>query len=246
MGNIWIIARREYKAFFSSFTAYLVAFIILLTVGGVIFASLYYSLNTFGQVPPPTVQSIIGPMMFVLVFACPAFSMRLISEEQRLGTLELLLTAPLRDWELVVGKWLGSFLFVATIVATTLIFPIFLNLVISPGIDQGPMITGYLGILLVSAAFLGLGVAISSLFSNQVAAYITTIAIIVFFWWIIGMFSQVLGAGSTLLQYLDLSGHFYDELFNGLINLSSVVYYASFTAFSLFLGSMIVETRRWR
>ena len=246
MSNIWIIARREYKSFFSTFTAYLVAFVILLTVGGVVTASLYYSLNTFGQVPPPTVQTIIGPMMFVLVFACPAFSMRLISEEQRLGTLELLLTAPLRDWELVVGKWLGSFLFVATIVATTLIFPFFLNLVTSPGIDQGLMITGYLGVLLVSASFLGLGVAISSLFNNQVAAYITTIAIIVFFWWILGMFAQVLGAGSTLLQYLDLSAHFYNELFGGLINLSSIVYYLSFTASTLFLGSVIVETRRWR
>jgi ABC-2 type transport system permease protein len=96
----------------------------------------------FGQIPPPDVQVVIGPAAFLLVFACPAFTMRLLSEEQRLGTIELLLTAPVRDAELVIGKWLGSFMLVFTILAVTLIYPAGLNLMINHGIDQGLMIIG--------------------------------------------------------------------------------------------------------
>ncbi len=247
MRNIWIIASREYRNYFSGITAYLFAFVMLLVVGGVFYASLYATMQSFGQYPPPGVEVVTGPMMFVLVFACPAFTMRLLSEEQRQGTIELLLTAPLRDWELVLGKWLGSFLMVATFVAITLIYPLTLQLITKPGIDQGPLVSGYLGVLLVSAVFLGIGVAISSLFNNQVASFLVTFVVIVLFWWIFSMFAQVGGAqASAIVKYLDLSGHFYDNLYTGVIDLSSVVYMLSVTAFSLLLGTVSIETRRWR
>jgi ABC-2 type transport system permease protein len=161
MRNIWTIAKREYKAFFSSFTAYLFAFVTLLVVGIVVTSSVLYTIDSFGQAEPPSVQVVVGPVMFLLVFACPAFSMRLLSEEQRLGTMELLLTAPVRDIELVIGKWLGSFLFVITLIAVTWIYPITLNIIISPGIDQGLLLAGYLGLVLVAGVFLALGVAVS-------------------------------------------------------------------------------------
>jgi ABC-2 type transport system permease protein len=183
--------------------------------------------------------------MFLLVFACPAFTMRLLSEEQRLGTIELLLTAPVRDVELVVGKWLGSFLMVFTLVAATLIYPFALNLLTSPGIDQGLMIGGYVGLLLVSAVFLSIGVAVSSLFSNQVASYIVTFFIVVIFWWILAILAQA-GEGSSLLRFLDLSSHFYDDMMQGVISLRGVVYFICLTAGFLMLGTMSIETRRWR
>lgn len=244
MRNIWTIANREYKAYFTSFTAYLFAFVMLLVVGIVITTSILYTMDSFGQTQPPTVQVVIGPVMFLLVFSCPAFSMRLLSEEQRLGTMELLLTAPVRDLELVVGKWLGSFLFVITLIAVTWIYPVALNFIISPGIDQGLLLGGYLGLVLVAGVFLAIGVAISSFFSNQVASYIITFGVIVIFWWIFGILGQV-GGGSEFINFLDMGTQFYDIFYRGIIDLSGVVYFLSLMAVSLLIGSVSIETRRW-
>ena len=245
MRNIWTIAKREYKAYFSSLTAYLFAFIMLLVVGFFTTENIIYSMNMFGQVPPPDVQVVIGPVVFLLVIVCPAFTMRLLSEEQRLGTIELLLTAPVRDAELVVGKWLGSFLMVLTLIAITLIYPMALNVMTSPGIDQGLMISGYLGLLLVSAVFLSIGVAVSSLFSNQIASFIVTLGVVIVLWWIFGIISQV-GGGNPVVSFLDLASHFYNDLMQGVISLRGVVYALCLTAGFLTLGTVSVETRRWR
>jgi ABC-2 type transport system permease protein len=247
MHNIWTIARREYQYYFASPIAYVLALFVFIVVGAIFAASLVYTLQSFGQAPPPGVQVVTGPLMFMLVFVCPALTMRLLSEEQRLGTLELLLTAPVRDWELVVGKWLGAFLFVLSIVAVTFVYPVVLNMLVEPGIDQGPIVSSYLGVLLVSAAFLGIGVAISSLFSNQVVSFIATFIVLIIFWWLLSIFTQVGGEGSgEVLRYLDLSSHFYNRMMAGVIELSNVVYMVSLTALALFLGSVSVEMRRWR
>lgn len=247
MRNIWTIALREYKYYFASPIAYVVAFLILIVIGGLFTVSLYFTLESFGQMPPPGVQVVTGPLMFMLVFACPALTMRLLSEEQRLGTMELLLTAPVRDFELVVGKWFGSFLFVLTIIGITVGYPMVLNWLVEPGIDQGPFISGYLGVILVSAAFLAIGVAISSLFSNQVVSFISTFVVLMFVWWLIGIFAQVSGPGAgDILRYIDFSRHFYENFIIGLIELGNVVYLLSVTALALFLGSVSVEMRRWR
>lgn len=247
MRNIWTIASREYKAYYNSFTMYLFTFFILLVIGGVMVASLLFALNSFGSTPPPGVQVVTGPLIFMLIFACPAFTMRLLSEETRLGTIELLLTAPVRDAELVVGKWLGSFLFVLTLIAISAIYPLILHTIVDPGIDQGPLISGYLGVILASAAFLAIGVAVSSLFSSQVASYITTFGVIVLFWWITGIVSQAAsGATGAIFQYLDMATHFYDNLYRGVVQLSSVVFFLSLTALALVLGTVSVESRRWR
>jgi len=247
MLNIWTIAKKEYKAYFNSFTAYLFAFFILLVIGGVVIVSLLSAITGFGSIPPPGVQVVTGPLIFMLIFACPAFSMRLISEETRLGTMELLLTAPVRDVELVVGKWLGSFLFVLTLIAISWVYPIILNFITEPGIDQGPLVTGYIGLALVSAAFLAIGVAVSSWFGNQVASYITAFGIIVLFWFVVGILGQsASGSMASVFQYMNMSSHYYDSMYRGVIQLSSVVYYLSFTVAALVLGSVSVESRRWR
>lgn len=247
MFNIWTIARREYKAYFGSPVAYIVAFLILAVVGGLFTASIFFTMQGMGQVPPPGVQVVTGTLMFVLVFASPALTMRLLSEEQRLGTMELLMTAPVRDYELVVGKWLGAFLFVLTIIALTIFYPLVLNALVDPGIDQGTLISGYFGVILISGAFLAIGVAISSLFTNQVASFLGTFGVLIFFWWIFAIMAQV-GGGTTaeVMRYLDFSGKFYDNLIQGLVELSDVVYILCVTALALLLGSVSVEMRRWR
>jgi ABC-2 type transport system permease protein len=204
-------------------------------------------MQAMGQAPPPGVQVITGTLMFVLVFASPALTMRLLSEEQRLGTMELLLTAPVRDWELVVGKWLGAFLFVLTVIALTIFYPLVLNALVDPGIDQGILISGYLGVILVAGAFLAIGVAISSLFTNQVASFLATFGVLIFFWWIFAILAQVSGTGTgEVMRYLDISAKFYDNLIQGLVELGDLVYLLSVTALALFLGSVSVEMRRWR
>jgi ABC-2 type transport system permease protein len=243
MRNIWTIARREYKLYFSTPAAYMVAFMILLVLGVIFYANLSAAAL---QQTAPTVEVVIGPFITLLLFGTPAITMRLIAEEQRMGTIELLLTAPVRDYEMILGKWLGGFLFMLTLIAVTWVFPLILNAMVDPGIDQGPLLSGYLGLVLISASLVAIGVAVSAFFSNQIAAFFATIGVYLILW-LVSLPSQSLGAfGSSFLSYLDFSEHFYNTLYMGIIDLRDIVYYVSLTALALFLGSVVVETRRWR
>ncbi len=243
MRNIWVIARREYKLYFATPAAYLVAFMLLLILGVIFYANI---INAQLQQVAPGVEVVLGPMVTLLLFATPAITMHLIAEEQRMGTIELLLTAPVRDYELVIGKWLGGFLFLLTILAVTWVYPIILNLIVDPGIDQGPLVSGYFGVVLICSALVAIGVAVSTLFSNQIAAFFATLGVFLLLW-LIGLPSQALGAfGGDLVGYLDFSEHFFSTLYRGVIDLSDIVYYLSITGLGLFLGSLFVETRRWR
>ncbi len=143
MRNIWTIAVREYKHYFISPVAYAVSFVILLILGILFYANI---LAASFQGGAPGVQIVVGPLVTLILFTTPALTMNTLAEEQKSGTLELLLTAPVRDFEIVVGKWLGGFLFLLTVLLISWIFPIILNMLISPGIDQGELITGYLGL----------------------------------------------------------------------------------------------------
>jgi ABC-2 type transport system permease protein len=249
MRNIWIIAKREFDHYFISPIAYVVAFMILLTIGIIFAINIYFfiqnALQSYGQVPD--ISPITGAFGFLLVLSIPAITMRLVADEARMGTLELLLTAPVRDFELVAGKWLGGFLFILTIIAVTLVYPLILNGLVSPGIDQQLVMSSYLGVILVAASFLALGVGISAVFTNQVAAFFVTLSTFVFLWWLIGFPAQVLqGSASEVFRYLDMKTHFYDALNLGSIKLADLVYFFSLIALGLFVGTTAIETRRWR
>ena len=251
MRNIWTIARREYKAYFSSPIAYVVVFMILIAVGGLFVLNIVYSVaqsqTLWFPSPPPDAGIITGPLAFLLVLSTTALTIRLLAEEQRSGTLELMLTAPVRDWELIVGKWLGALLFVMTILGVTLvIYPTTLNLMVEPGIDKGIVFTGYLGVLLATAAFLAIGVAASAMFNNQVAVFFTNFGLFIVLWWLIGIPASVFPVGGQVFYYLDFSAHFLDTMRNGIIALSDIVYYLSLTALGLFMGSVAIEIRRWQ
>jgi len=249
MRNIWIIAKREYDHYFISPIAYVVGFMILLVVG-IIFAMtiLYFMQNAFqlfGQAPEIT--QITGAFGFLLVLTIPALTMRLLADEARMGTLELLLTAPVRDFELVAGKWLGGLLFVLTILAITIVYPIILDNLVTPGIDWQLTLSSYLGVILLAASFLALGVGISAVFTNQIAAFFLTLSIFVFLWWLVGFPAQILqGPASEVFRYLDMQSHFYDGFNRGIIYLTDVVYFFSLIALGLFIGTTAVEIRRWR
>jgi ABC-2 type transport system permease protein len=246
MKNIWTIASREYNLYFSSPVAYMVAFAIYLVLGIFFFLNLQVASAQQGYVPGAEIT--MAPLATMLVLVIPAITTRLLAEERRLGTIELLLTAPVRDWELVVGKWLGALFLLLTIIALTLVYPLLLNQIVSPGIDQGPLLSGYLGLMLLTAALVAVGVFVSSLFSNQIAAFVATMGAVIFLWWVVSPIAQVAGPlakSSTLISYLDFSGHFYNNLLQGVIDLKDVVFYLSVTALALLFGTVSVETRRW-
>lgn len=249
MRNIWIIAKREYNHYFISPIAYVVAFMILLTIGIIFAINIFYfmqnAFQSFGQAPD--VSPITGAFGFLLVLSIPALTMRLLADEARMGTLELLLTAPVRDFELVAGKWLGGLLFILTILAVTLVYPLILNSLVTPGIDQQLVISSYLGVILVAAAFLALGVGISAMFTNQVAAFFITLSVFVLLWWLIGFPAQVLqGSGGELFRYLSMQSHFYEAFNIGNIYLTDIIYFVSLIALGLFIGTTAIEIRRWR
>lgn len=259
MRNIWTIAKREYDHYFISPIAYVVAFLILFTIGLIFAINLYYYIQNAFQFGggTPDISSITGAFGFLLVLSIPALTMRLLADEARMGTLELLLTAPVRDFELVAGKWLGGFLFILSVLTVTLIYPIILNglvfgsvtilpPLVTPGIDRQLMFSSYLGVILVAGSFLALGVGISAIFTNQIAAFFVTLSTFVFLWWLIGFPGNVLqGSAGDIFRYLSMQTHFYEAFNQGRIQLTDIVYFVSLIALGLFTGTTAIEIRRW-
>ncbi len=247
MRNIWTIAKREFVNYFTSPIAYTIALLFLTIIGLIFILNIFaYTSNPLGFGDAPDTRMVTGPMAFLLILAIPALTMRLLADEVRMGTMELLLTAPVRDFELVAGKWFGAFLFMLVLIAITLVFPFLLDQLVRPGIDQVLMVSGYLGIILTTAALLALGVGFSAMFSNQVAAFFATISVFVVLWWLIGAPAGILPVGGDFFRYLDLSSQVYDNFNAGIIKLSSIVYFLSLTGLGLLIGATAVEIRRWR
>jgi ABC-2 type transport system permease protein len=245
MRNVWTIAKKELKADFISPVAYVVIFTIVLTLSIFFYSEVYYTVSTQGSAPD--IQVVFQLLVFPLLFlAVPAITMRSITEENKMGTIELILTAPVRDWELIVGKWLGSLFFFIIMLAITWFYPLVLNPMVSPGIDQGVLISGYLGLVLLISAMCAVGVFVSSLFSNQIASLFTTLLIIIVFW-IISYPGQLMsGWGGDVLRYLSMPDHFSNTFQVGIIELKDVIFYLSITALGLFLGTITIESRRWK
>lgn len=248
MRNIWTIAKREYKMYFVSPVAYAVAFLFLIVMGWFFFSGMMDAIiNSVYQSYAPTVQMVVGPMVTLFLFTMPAITMGSLAKEQSSGTMELLLTSPIRDAELVVGKWLGSFLFMLTLLAITLLYPVALNFMVEPGIDQGLMVSGYLGLALMLSSLLAIGVAISALFNNQIVVFVVNLAVVLLVWLIqpTGSTGTASGLGYQILQNLNFIDHYID-FYRGTIGLSNLAYYLSLTGLALMLGTVFVESRRWR
>ena len=248
MRNIWTIARREYKLYFISPVAYAVAFLFLIVMGWFFFSGMMeIIINSVYQSYTPTVQMVISPMVTLFLFSIPAITMGTIAQEQRMGTFELLLTLPVKDAELVIGKWLGSFLFLLSLLMLTLVYPIALNFMVDPGIDLGLVVSGYLGLILFIGALLAIGVAVSSLFNNQIVVFLVNLAVVLLIWLVrsVSPMGTTAGLGADILQNINYIEH-YLNFYRGMISLTDVVYYLSLTGLALLLGTVFVESRRWR
>lgn len=247
MNNIWTIAKREYDNYFNGPLAYVVMLAVLLPMS-IYFSLLLFYANQqalFGGGIVPDVAPINGLFVFLMIFLSPALTMRLLSDEARMGTLELLLTAPVRDSELVIGKWLGAMLFVLTLLGITLIYPIVLNNFVDPSIDWMVVIASYIGMILLFAAMLALGVGVSAIFTNQFAAFFVTLGILFFLYFMIGLPAGLLPQSGEVFNYLSIQNH-YDQMNTGTVTLGGIVYYLSLIAFGLFAGTTAIEIRRWR
>jgi ABC-2 type transport system permease protein len=244
MRNIWTIAKREFNAYFNSPVAYVLAAMVLVVCGIVMALNISYAMQNPGFAP--TGDTVTGVIIFMLVFAVPALTMRLLADETRLGTIELLLTRPVRDIEVVTGKWLGAMLFILTLLAFTLIYPLLLNTMVDPGIDFGLVWAGYIGLILASGGLVAIGILISSLFSNLVAAFLATMGSFVVIWFLLGAPAQMAtGQVAEFFRYVDYRGHFL-TLSRGVLELTDILYYASAIVIFLVMSSVSLETRRWR
>lgn len=243
MRNLWTIAKREFNMYFVSPVAYAVAVAFLLVLG-LIFA------NTLAQAVkqnfPPQPTQILGLFVTLMLFLSPALTMRLMAEEQRSGTLELLLTAPVREWELVTGKWLAAFGFIAMLIFATGLYAFITNAYTTPGIDTGTLLAAYSGLLLMCGAMLAVGVFVSSLFANQIAAFFATMAVLLGLWLINLPWQDATGPLAEVMNYLALPDHFYNNFYRGAVDLADAVYFISLAVFFIFLAARTVESRRWR
>jgi len=258
MRNAWTVAKREFVHYFVSPIAYAVGFMILGILGLLFFVNVDLSSqqNAFGGGgAQASMDYVFSPLLSLLLFFVPVLTMRLLSEEQNKGTLELLLTSPIREWELVLGKWLGAWFFGLCLVGSTAIYALVLYAYGSP--DPGPMATGFLGLALVIGALLAIGVFASSLTGNLIVSVAIGYAFALMIW-IIGYAAQALQglasgasggvatAAVTVLKYIDFSGHFQDTFGRGLINTTDIIYFVSVIVLALFFATRVVETRRWQ
>jgi ABC-2 type transport system permease protein len=255
MRNIWTIAWKEFKLYFGTPIFYIIGTLIFLFLG-IVFAM--DIVQTVGNTSSPQTldgQIMLGPLLTLLLFATPAITMRLVAEENSLGTIELMLTAPVRDSELIIGKWLGGTMFASVLVGLTWIYPIFLQAITKPdGIDQGPLVSSYLVILLLAAALVAIDVCVSSPFKNVTAGFFAGLVVSLGLW-LSGLISSALtnagGTGGTslwgtILQYTDFTSHFYNTAYAGRLDLKDIVFYVSIIVLMLFFATRIIESRRWR
>jgi len=236
MNNIVAIAWKELKAYFASPVAYVVT-AFFLVINGYLF-----SLILIGS-REATLRYLFQNAAFVLVLTAPILTMRLLAEEQRMGTIELLLTAPIRDWEMVVGKFTGAMALYTVMLALTLIYPVILfSLGGNP--DRAPIATGYLAMWLMGGGFLAAGLFFSALTQNQVVAAFLSFVFLLILWVIDAMRQVVTGLLADIFGYLASYGHF-AELLKGVVDTKDLIYFVSVIVAFLFLTTRVVETRRW-
>jgi ABC-2 type transport system permease protein len=181
-------------------------------------------------------------VMVILLFTLPLITMRTYAEEKRAGTMELLLTSPITDLQIVAAKFIGAMTLVAAMLAVTLPHVLLLFWFSKP--EVLPIFTTYLGFFLMSGCFVAVGLFISSLTKNQIVAGMATFAVFLMLW-IIGWMGTFWPAGQALLQYLSIIGHF-EDFTRGVLDTKHLVYYGTFILFGLFLTMRSVETERWR
>ena len=244
MRNTTTIALKELKSYLTSPMAYIVTAIYLVLTGT--FFTMYLRINNYNDT---SIRGYTDPSdsfgqwsIFLLMLFAAVLTMRLVAEEKKLGTWELLLTAPVRDTEVILGKFLGSLAVLVGMLALTLYYPLLLVLFGDP--DIGPIATSYLGLFLLGGASLAVGMFASSLTSNQIVSAVVA-GVILFALWFAGMIANfVPEAWGEVLNHLSFSYNFSNFVI-GIIDTRAIVYYLSVIVLFLYLAIRSLETSRW-
>jgi ABC-2 type transport system permease protein len=254
MNNILAIAHKELRGYFASPIAYIVLGLFALQFGYWFYALLLFfdrqsmqmmamggggTANVNEQLINPAFQN----TMVVFLFILPMVTMRTYAEEKRSGTIELLLTAPLTDFQIIMGKFLGAMGLYASMLAITVIHMGVLFALGNP--EWLPIVTSYVGMLLMGGCFVSLGLFISSTTKNQIVAGMITFIVFLMLWVINWVASFMGPTTQAVLNYLSFTDHLSDFM-RGVIDTKHVVYYLSFIAFGLFLTMRSVDSERWR
>lgn len=236
MKNVWAVAVREMRSYFLSPLAYVVI-ALFLALSGYLFALI------LANGKEASLRGLIQNVSVLFLFIVPAITMRLLAEEQSTGTVELLLTNPVQEWEIVTGKFVASMLLLLTILVLTLLFPVFLYVFGSP--DTGPIITGYVGVILQAGAFMAVGLFASSLTKNQIIAAILAFAFLLILW-LSDNLGQFVGGGlGTIISYLSVITHF-QSFPTGVIQTNDVIYYLTLVLAGIVLSTLALQSRRYR
>lgn len=251
--NIRYIASKEVRTYFASPMAYVVAAAFLAITG------FFFVASVSGPFSEATIRGFTAGAIFFMIFLSPALTMRLLAEEQKLGTLELLLTSPLREIEIVIGKFIASFVILLIMLALTLYYVVVLFIYGVP--DVGPILTGYLGMILYGSATLAVGLAASAITSNQLVALVVGAGILTALTVTDFIAQRVSGIAAHVLNGFQLgssfsnldihnfgvaqSGHFADFA-RGIVSIQDVTYYIALTGVFLLTTVVLLEARRWR
>jgi ABC-2 type transport system permease protein len=252
----WLpVFKKEMRLYFGSPVAYVVGAFYLL-ISGWFFSQIlfFYNMSSmqaamqpqFGQNLNPAdaiMRPLFSNMAVVLLFFMPMVTMRLFAEEKRSGTIELLLTDPVRDGEVLAGKFLAAGAFYVLLLALTLLYPGMVAYLAR--VEWGALLTGYLGLLLIGGTFLAVGVLLSSMTENQIVAGFSTFAVLLALW-VIGWGADFAGGTlRTVLQYVSVTEHM-DSFSKGVLDTRDVVYYLTAMGLALFLALRSLEAKRWK
>ncbi len=241
MRDVNVIFRREFGAYFNSPIAYVFIIVFLLLTTG-------FYVNGFFLAGVADMRDFFASLPLFLIFFIPALTMRLWSEDQRRGTFELLMTLPMKPRQIVIGKYLAGLAFYSIALLSTITIPITLAWLGNP--DVGAIVCGYIGALLLGALYLAIGIFVSGLFRDQIAAFILTL-LVCFFFFLIGQpfFALLLdgwvrGLGSFLSEGFGVTTHF-DGIQRGVIGVENILFFVSFSIVFLALNTLSLEGRKY-
>lgn len=233
-----VIYKKEMKSFFASPVAYIVIAMFL------VISAYFFNIILFStQEANFTLRFMSGNISIILLFMIPGLTMRLLTEEKKVGTIELLMTSPLKNADLVLGKFFSCLCLFAIMLGLTLVYIVILFLLGKP--DFGPLCTIYFGLLLLGSSFISIGVFGSSLTDNQIIAFVISLAMLLVFW-LIGWLGSVTGPiGEKIFQQISILSHF-ESFSKGIIDLTDIFYYLAISFIFLFLSIRIIESRQWK
>jgi ABC-2 type transport system permease protein len=233
--NILTIFRRELRYYFNSPVAYVVI-IVFLAILGWFFSSNLFLMNI------ATMRVAFEIIPLLLLFFVPAITMRLLAEEKKSGTLELLATKPVRDGEIVLGKFLAAWMLIVATLVPTLVYVVVL--MVAGSLDLGVVATGYIGLLLLGGAYIAIGLFASSITENQIVAFIVAFLIVLVLFLLDKVLIYAPEFMATTLEFLSADYHF-SNIARGVVDTRDVIYFCSLTGFALYLATVSLQRRKW-